>query len=112
MCPVLEGQIRSTRRRFRATEPISFDYSADAHAIDTDLRNLFHAHHPSPPADKCMGGLRNFPGRHNGKSKFHFYTEPSADREVKTLSRNIACPAQDRLELLEVVLEPDFDLQG
>ncbi len=38
--------------------------------------------------------------------------EPYVAPEVKAMSRNIACPAQDRLELLEVGLEPDFDLKG
>jgi len=32
--------------------------------------------------------------------------------EVKATSRNIACSAQDRLELPEARLEPDFDLKG
>ncbi len=112
LCPILEGQIRSTGRRFRLAELVSFNHSADAHAIDTAFRNFFHADHPSPRADKCMGGLRNYPGRHNRKSKSHSYAEPLADPEVKALRRNIECPAQDRLELLEVGLEPDFDLKG
>jgi hypothetical protein len=102
-------QTHSTRRRFRLAEPAAFDHSRDAHAIDTVLRNFFDAHHPSPPADKCMGAF--FQGRHNRKSDLHSYAEHQADPEVKAMSRNIACPTQDRLELLEVGLEPDFDLK-
>ncbi len=59
-----------------------------------------------------MGGVRNFPGRHDRKLEFHSDAEPLVASEVKAMSRNIACPAQDRLELLEVGLEPDFDLKG
>ena len=76
------------------------------------LRNWFHAHRPSPPADKCMGTLRNFPGRHDRKLEFHSDAEPLVAPEVKAMSRNIACPAQDWLQLLEVGLAPDFDLKG
>ncbi len=79
--------------------------------IDIALRNFLHTHHPSPPADKCTRSLRNFPGRHDRKPKFHSDVEPLVAPEVKAMSRNIACPAQDRLELLEVGLEPDFDLK-
>jgi hypothetical protein len=43
-------------------ELVSFDDCSDAHAIDMALRTFFHAHRPSPPADKCMGTLRNFLG--------------------------------------------------
>src|SRR5258705_9898948 len=59
-----------------------------------------------------MGRLRIFPGRHNGKSDFHSYAETLADPEVKAKSRNIACPSEDWLELLEVRLDPDFNLKG
>ncbi len=58
-----------------------------------------------------MGSLRNFPGRHDRKRKFHSDAEPLVAPEVKAMSGNIAYPAQDRLELLEVGLEPDFDLK-
>jgi len=106
----LANQIRSTHRRFRLAELVCFDHGADAHVIDTALRNFFDAHHPSPPADKCMGAF--FPGRHNRKSDFHSYNQPLANPEVKAVSRNIACPSKDWLELPEVGLEPDFDLEG
>ena len=59
-----------------------------------------------------MGGLRRFPGGHDRKSNFHSYAEPLADLEVKPMSRNIARPSQDRLELFKVGLEPDFDLEA
>ncbi len=59
-----------------------------------------------------MSTLRNFLGRHDRKPKFHSQAEPLVAPEVKAMRRNIACPAQDRLELLEVGLEPDFDLKG
>jgi hypothetical protein len=91
-------------------ELVSFDYSADAHAIDTALRNFFHAHHSSPPADECMGGLRTFPGRQDRKSDLHSYAEHLADPEVKAMSRNIKCPSYDWLDL-PAGLEPDFDLK-
>src|SRR5260370_27759970 len=80
-------------------ELVSFDDCAVALEIDMALRNFFHAHRPSSPADKGMGTLRNFPGRHNRKPKFQSNAEPSVAPEVKAISRNIACPAQDRLEL-------------
>src|SRR5260370_5665539 len=64
------------------------------------LRNFFHAHRPSPPVDKCMRALRNSPGRHDRKPKSHSDAEPLVAPEVKAMSRNIACPAQDRLVLL------------
>ncbi len=97
--------------RFRLAELVCFDQGADAHVIVTAFRNFFDTHHPSPPAYKCMGTL--FPGRHNRKSDFHSYTQPLADSEVKAMSRNIACPSQDWLELPEVgLVEPDFDLKG
>ena len=108
--PQWQGQIRSTRRRFRLAELVSFDHGADAHAIVTAFRHFFDTRHPSPPAYKSMGTL--FPRRHNRKSDFHSYIHSLADAEVKAMSRNIACPAQDRLELLEVGLEPNFDLKG
>jgi hypothetical protein len=101
----------SARRRFRLAELVCFDHGADAHVIDTALRNFFDARHSSPPADKCMGAF--FPGRHNRKSNFHSYTQPLADPEVKAMSRNIACPSRDWLELPEVgLVEPNFDLKG
>src|SRR5713101_130238 len=56
-----------------------------------------------------MGSLRNFPGRHDRKLEFHSHAEPLVAPEVKAMSRNIACPARDRLERR---LEPDFDLKG
>jgi hypothetical protein len=34
------------------------------------------------------------------------------DPEIEAMSRKIARPTPDRLELLEVGLEPDFDLKG
>ena len=104
------GQIRSTRRRFRLTELVCFDHGADAHVIVTAFRNFFDTRYPSPPAYKCMGTI--FPGRQNRKSDFHSYTQPLADPEVKAMSRNIACPSKDWLELPELGLEPDFDLKG
>jgi hypothetical protein len=103
-------QIRSTRPRFRLAELICFDHCADAHVIDTAFRNFFDTRHPSPPADKCMGA--SFPGRHNRKSDFHSYTQRLGAPEVKAMSRNIACPSKDSLELPEVRMEPDFDLKG
>src|SRR6266403_6040211 len=45
------------------------------------------------------------------KSDFHPYNQPRADPEVKAVSRNIACPSKDWLEVLGPV-EPDFDLNG
>ena len=96
----------STRRRFRLSELITFDHSPDAYAIGGTLRNFFYAHHSSLAADKCIG---SFPWRHDRKANFHPYAEPPAAPEVKTVSRNITCRSQNRLELLEVGLEPDFN---
>jgi hypothetical protein len=102
---------RSTRRRFRLTELVCFDLGADAHLIGTAHRNFFDACHPSSPSDKFMCGF--FPGRHYRKSDFHSYTQlRRTDPEVKAMSRNIARPSQDWLELPEVGLgEPNFDLK-
>jgi len=75
----MEGQIRSTHRRFCLAKLVSFDHSSDAHVIDAALRNLFDAHHSSPPAYECTRDLRTLPGRHNRKSDFHSYSEPPAD---------------------------------
>jgi hypothetical protein len=91
------------------TELVCFDHGADAHVIVTASRNFFDARHPSPAAYKCMGTF--FPGRQNRKSDFHSYTQPLADPEVKAMSRNIACPSKDWLELPELGLAPDFDLK-
>ena len=103
------GQIRLTPRRFGLAELVCFDHCADAHVVDTTIRNVFDAHHPSSPADKCVGGI--FPGRHDRKSDFHPYNQPLTDPEVKAVSRNIACPSKDWLGVLGLV-EPDFDLKG
>ena len=99
---------RSTRRRFRLTELVSFYHSADAYAIGGTLRNFLYAHHSSLAADKCIG---SFPWRHDRKPNFHPYAEPPAAPEVKAVSRNITCRSQNRMELLEVGLEPDFNLK-
>ena len=107
----MEGQIRSTHRRFCLAKLVSFDHSSDAHVIDAALRNLFDAHHSSPPAYECTRDLRTLPGRHNRKSDFHSYSEPPADPEVKAMSRNITCSSQDWPQLLRIGLEPDFDLK-
>lgn len=56
--------------------------------------------------------MRRLPWRHDRKLDFHSFAEPLVNPEVKTASRNIACPSQNRLELLEVGLEPDFYLKG
>ena len=99
---------RSTRRRFRLTELVTFDHSADADAIGGTLRNFFYAHHSSLAADKC---IVSFPWRHDRKANFHSYAERPAAPEVKTVSRNITCRSQNRPELLEVGLGPDFNLK-
>jgi hypothetical protein len=99
----------STRRRFRLAELVSPDCSSDAHAIGTTFRNFFDTNYSSLPADKCM---RRLPRRLYRKLNSHSYADALADPEVKTVSRNIACPSQDRLGLFDVGLESDFNLKG
>jgi len=90
---------------------VALDPCTDAHAIDIALRNFFHAHHPSAPADKGICTLRN-PRGQDRKPKFRSDAEPMVAPEVKATSRNIARSAQDRLKLREGGLAPDFDLKG
>ena len=90
-------------------ELISSNHDADAHAISTTLRKFFDAYHFSPPPDKWK---RNLPWGHDRKFNFHANAEPLVNPEVKAATRNISCPSQDRLELLEVSLGPDFNLEG
>src|SRR5258707_952563 len=86
-----------TARGFRKAELVSLHHSADAHVIGGAVPNFFHAHNPGPPADKCTGGLSEFPGRHNRKSKFLPCAKPLADPKIEAMRRNIACHARDRL---------------
>ena len=55
--------IRLARRQIRLAEFVCFDHNADAHLIDTALRDFFDARYPSPSADKCIVAF--FPGGHN-----------------------------------------------
>src|SRR6266403_3532286 len=52
-----------TARGVRKAELVSLHHSADAHVMGGGVPNFFHAHNPGPPADKCTGGLSEFPGR-------------------------------------------------
>ena len=107
---ILKGRIPFAEYRlFCTAELVSSDHDADTHAIGTTFRSFLDMHYSSPPADKCMC---SFPWGHDPKPNFLSYTKPPADPEVKTVSRNIACPPQNRMELLEVGLKPDFNLKG
>src|ERR1700732_3874658 len=77
-----------TARGFRKAELVPLHHSADAHVIGGAVPNFFYAHNPGPPADKCTGGLSEFPGRDNRKSKFLPCAKPFADPKIEAMRRN------------------------